>query len=184
MITIKDITDYIFIEDRPQKADLIFVFGARNDEMANEAFDLYRNKFAQKILISGGDNRSTNENEAERISEILIHLGAKKEDLILENKSNNTLENVLFSKDVIKQTIGFKNIKTILFVAKNFHCRRAKMTLVKHFPKGIKFLSMPYDVYEFTRNDWFENETGRKRVIEEIKIIEEYLKKGDIKDFE
>ena len=57
------------------------------------------------------------------------------------------------------------------------------MTLAKHFPKGIKFLAMPYDIYGFTKNDWNKSETGMKRVVEEIGLIEEYLKKGDIKDF-
>ncbi len=41
----------------------------------------------------------------------LIRLGVKKDDLILEDKSTNSLEDVLFSKQIIDEKIGFNKIK-------------------------------------------------------------------------
>jgi uncharacterized SAM-binding protein YcdF (DUF218 family) len=182
METIEEITKYIFIEDKPEKADLIFVFGARSNKMAEKAFELYDKKFAPKILVSGGENRFTKENEAHRIFADLVGLGVKTEDIILEDKAINTLENVLFSKPIIEEKIGFKNIKKIILVSKNFHCRRAKMTMKKHFPKGIKYFAVPYDAYDFTKEDWFKNETSKQKVLEEFDHIKEYLQKGDIEE--
>ena len=111
---IKKITDYIFLKSKPQKADLALVFGTRHQEAINKVFELYRNKLVSKILVSGGINRVTGENEALEMGNKLIRLGVKKDDLILEDKSTNSLENVLFSKQIIDEKIGFNKIKKLL----------------------------------------------------------------------
>ena len=46
-------TDYIFVKDEPQKADVIFVPGNGYPQMAEKAAELYRKGLAQKILPSG-----------------------------------------------------------------------------------------------------------------------------------
>jgi len=75
---IKKITDYIFLKSNPQKADLALVFGTRYQEAINKVFELYHNKLISKILVSGGINRVTGENEALEMSNKLIRLGVKK----------------------------------------------------------------------------------------------------------
>lgn len=182
----KEITDYVFIEAQPKKADLIFIFGAvssgAEEKSAKKAFELYKNNFASKILISGGVNEITKQSESKEICDNLIKLGVKKEDIILENESTNTLENVLFSKKIIEEKIGFENIKTILAVMKSYHARRAIMTLKKHFPKNIEFLPIPYDMFDFTRDNWQDSEMGKKKAIGEFDKIKQYLKEGDIEE--
>ena len=49
---LKQIEDFIFIEDKPEKADVIFVPGNGYPQMAEKAAELYRNGFAPKILPS------------------------------------------------------------------------------------------------------------------------------------
>ncbi len=95
---IKKITDYIFLKSSPQKADLALVFGTRHQEAINKVYELYHNRLILKILISGGINRVTGENESLKMSQKLVKLGVDQANIILEDCSTNTLENVLFSK--------------------------------------------------------------------------------------
>ncbi len=112
----------------------------------------------------------------------LIEMGAKENDLILENKSTSTLENVLFSKKKIKKLIGFDNIKKVILILKHYHSRRATMTAKKHFPKSVELIPITYEVYGFTKDNWHESELGRKKVLGEWKKIPEYLAKKDIEE--
>ncbi len=100
---IEKITEYIFLTPNPQKADLVFVFGTRHPEAVNRVYELYKDKLIPKILLSGGKNRITSENEAKEMSQKLVELGVKENDIILEDKSTNSLENVLFSEKVIEE---------------------------------------------------------------------------------
>jgi len=179
---IRKITDYIFLKSNPQKADLALVFGTRHQEAINKVFELYRDELIPIILISGGINRVTGENEALEMSNNLIQLGVKKEDIILEEQSTNSLENVLFSKQIISEKIGFDKIKKIIAIVKHYHSRRALMTLKKHFPKTIELIPATYEIYGFTMDNWFNNEIGKEKVMNEWNKILSYLEKGDIEE--
>lgn len=179
---IKKITDYIFLKSSPQKADVALVFGTRHKEPLKKISKLYKSKLISKILISGGKNRVTGENEAESMSKELIKLGVLPSDLILEDKSSNTLENIIFSKKILDEKIGLKNIHEIIAVVKHYHSRRALMTLKKHFPKHIKIVPVTYNVYGFTKDNWHKSEIGREKVLGEWNKIPKYLEKGDIEE--
>ncbi len=179
---IKKITEYIFLQSNPKKADLALVFGTRYVEAIDKTYELYRDKFINKILISGGFNEVTGKNEAEEIKGKLVNLGVKEQDIILENKANNSLENVLFSKKIIDEKIGFNNIKRIIAVVKHYHSRRAVMTLKKHFPKNIEIFPATYEVYGFTKNNWFRKKKGKEKVLSEWNKILKYLEKGDVEE--
>ena len=179
---IKKITEYIFLESNPQKSDIALVFGTRHQEAINRVYELYQNKFINKILVSGGINRVTGKNEAFEICRKLMNLGIEQRDIVLEDQSTNSLENVLFSKKVIDEKFGFNNIKKIIAVVKHYHSRRALMTLKKYFPKTIKLIPVTYEIYGFTKDNWSANEIGREKVISEWKKIRIYLNKGDIEE--
>jgi len=179
---IKKITDYIFLESNVQKADLAIVFGTRHNEAIKMVYKLYRDGFIPKILVSGGRNRVTGESEALEMSQKLIKLGVKREDIISEDQSTNSLENVLFSKEVIKKKIGFENLKKIIAVVKHYHSRRALMTLRKHFLENIELIPITYEIYGFKKDNWFESEIGKEKVMGEWNKIQKYLEKGDIEE--
>lgn len=179
---IEKITKYIFLKSNPQKADLALVFGTRHLEAIDKVYELYQNKFINKILISGGVNRVNSKNEALEMNKKLIKSGVNQNDIILENKSKNSLENVLFSKKIIDKKFGFDNIKKIIAVAKHYHSRRALMTLKKHFPENIELIPVTYEIYGFTKDNWFENKVGKEKVSNELEKISKYLDKGDIEE--
>lgn len=56
-----------------------------------------------KIIVSGGDALKTGRSEAEVYEEVLLQLGVKQADIIIENKSMNTYQNAQFTSKLIKQ---------------------------------------------------------------------------------
>ncbi|MBU4204995.1 YdcF family protein [Patescibacteria group bacterium] len=179
---IKKITKYIFLDSQLRKADLAIVFGTRHQEALKKVFQLYQKGLVPRILLSGGINKITGQNEAEQMVNDLVAKGVKKEGLILENKSTNSLENVLFSKKKIEQEIGFPKIKKIIAVVKHYHSRRALMTLKKHFPKTVELIPVTYDIYGFTKDNWHQNDIGKEKVLTEWEKIRQYLANGNIEE--
>lgn len=179
---INKITEYIFINSKPQKAELTIVFGSRHKEPLLRIFELYKDGFISKVLLTGGINKKTRKNESEEMLKYLMDIGIDKKDIILENKSTNTLENVLFSKRIIEDKIGFENIKKIILLVKHYHSKRALMTIKKHFPKSVEILPVTYEIYGFNKDNWSKNVKGKEKVLSEWNKINQYLKKGDIEE--
>jgi len=183
-MTNEEITKYIFLDDKNLESDIAFVFGTGKAlrSSVGKAVLLYRAKTVPKIVFSGGVNRQTTVVEGDAMAEEAMKLGVARKDILVENRSANTLENVLFSIDVIDKEMGLQNIKSITAVMKNYHARRALMTLKKHLPQHIRLRAAPYssDSYPFTREDWHQSELGRKKVLEEMEKIKTYLAKGDL----
>lgn len=180
----EETTKYIFLDDEDVTGDIALVFGTwfAWQESVERAADLYRKGLVKKIIVSGGSNEHTGFVEGEEMGKELEKLGIPERDILVENRAMNTLENVLFSKDIIERKVGLENIKTIVAVVKNFHSRRALMTLKKHMPSHIRLKSSAYQsrYYDFNANDWYTSEQGRQKVQGELEKIQKYLKKGDI----
>lgn len=170
----KEITDYIFLEDADQKSDLAFVFGTWDkwQESVEKAGQLYRDLLTSKILVSSGANPATGVIEGDLLAKDLEKLGVPKSDILVENKSTNTLENVLFSKEVIDRELGLENIKVMTAVVKNYHARRVLMTLRKHMPSHIKIEVAMYisSKYPLTKETWDANEEWKGIVLGERDI--------------
>ena len=180
----EQITKYIFIDDADLRGDIAFVFGTWNawKGSVEKAVELYKKGLTPKMIFSGGVNKKTRVIEGEAMAEEAIKLGVLREDVFIENKSTNTLENVLFSLNVIDKNLGLKNIKVIIAVVKNYHARRALMTLRKHIPAHIQLKSAAYtsDYYPFTKDNWSTSDLGKEKVLEEVQKIKVYLAKGDL----
>lgn len=65
---------------------------------------LYKKHYASKIVMSGGTDKSDNVNEAETMKTIAIKYGIPASDILLENKSASTYENLAFSQKVLNRT--------------------------------------------------------------------------------
>lgn len=75
-----------------------------------------------KIVPSGGQGKDEKISEAEAMKRYLIEKGIPKKDILLEDKSTTTKENLLFSKKLIEKQKGDKNIA---LVSNNYHIYRA-----------------------------------------------------------
>ena len=101
------IWDYLCLKQEPQKADVIVGFGNFNTDIARRAAELYHQGYAPKILFTGGLGRNTEgmlpEPEAHRFAKVAMDCGVPAEDIILEDKSRNTKENIDFTRALLEE---------------------------------------------------------------------------------
>jgi uncharacterized SAM-binding protein YcdF (DUF218 family) len=69
----------------------------------NQAISLYKNHYAPKILMSGGTDKGNGVNEAETMKEIAIKDGIPESDILVENKSTSTYQNLTFSQTILNK---------------------------------------------------------------------------------
>lgn len=101
------IWDYLGLHQAPQKADVIVGFGNFNDNIARRAAELYHQGYAPKILFTGGLGRNTlgmlPETEAARFARVAIECGVPEADIIKEDESTNTAENIIFTQRLLEE---------------------------------------------------------------------------------
>ena len=100
------IWDYLCLNVKPQKADVIVGFGNFNEDIPRRAAELYLQGYAPRILFTGGLGRNTvgllPESEADRFARVAIGCGVPDEAIIREDKSTNTAENIIFTRKLLE----------------------------------------------------------------------------------
>lgn len=184
------ISDYLFMSDSENcQSDLAFIFGTSLwPRPLSIAIDLYRQQRIKKIILTGGINEHTGINEAQEMARVAISQGIPSPNLIIEDKSTNTMENVVFARKLLKELNILRRTKSILAICKNVHSRRAMMTLKNYMPEYIdlkvKTYSFPYgpNKLKINKNNWYLDPVVRQKVIREYFKIPAYLQKGHLKN--
>lgn len=181
-LEIAHITDYLdATTPLPDHADLLFVFGTQQSTPAHLAIDLFHRLHMPYIVLTGGVNRHTGEHEAEAHHRLLIEAGIPTEKVILENRSINTLENVLLAMPLIEQKHPLVSLRLVVAICKWMHSRRALMTLKRHFPNGIRYFAHTYSPLGITRENWPQNQLAQgANVLKNWENIPKYLECGHI----
>lgn len=132
--------------DNKVPADIILVLGAKAYKensynpclisRVTQAVELYKAKYAPKILVSGGFDKEDHVNEAETMKKIAIGLGVQPDDVLLEPSSASTYENLLFSQKLLNSA----HLKSVLIVTEPFHAARTALVAEK---LGIKYTISP-----------------------------------------
>lgn len=131
------IWDYLGMHQIPQKADCIVGFGNFNTDIARRAAELYHQGYAPKIMFTGGLGRNTThlftEPEAVRFAKVAMECGVPEEDIILEDQSTNTKENIDFMRRIFEE----RNIPHdhVLGVHQPFMERRIVSALGVYWPE-------------------------------------------------
>lgn len=173
-----DITKFMFIDDYLTKSDLIIIPGTSQVKPINIARDLLKEGISDKILISGGENTHLNGvTEAEYLAKYAIELGVPKEDILLENKAKNSVENAIFSKKICNE-LGLVTNRVIL-ITKNYHSRRILETFERYFSRDTEFFIKSYvDNKRVEKHSWYEHDSQRDIIYSEIKKIGKYYFKN------
>ena len=131
------IWDYLCLNVKPQKADVIVGFGNFNEDIPRRAAELYLQGYAPRILFTGGLGRNTvgllPESEADRFARVAIGCGIPDEAIIREDKSTNTAENIIFTRKLLEE----RNIPHdhILGVHQPFMERRITAAMGVYWPE-------------------------------------------------
>ncbi len=129
--------DYLSVCQPPEKADVIVGFGCFDTSVAIRAAELYREGFAPKVLFTGGLGRNTaglfTEPEAVRFAGIAMEQGVPEPDILLEDKSTNTRENIVFTRALLEE----RQIPhgRILGVHKHYMERRIWAAMANYWPE-------------------------------------------------
>ena len=101
------IWDYLGMHQIPKKADVIVGFGNFNTNIARRAAELYLQEYAPKVLFTGGLGRNTEgllpEPEAVRFAKVAMECGVPEKDILIEDKSTNTKENIEFTRQLLEE---------------------------------------------------------------------------------
>lgn len=178
------ITQFLFVEDPPQPVDLSFVLGSPSISSIVPAVELYQKGLTKKILISGHGPNFDSVPEWQIYQDYAITNGVSIQDILVEKKASNTLENFVFSKDLIGESIGWNQINTVALSAKPFHMRRALMTARQHWPAHVNYVIRPSHAFDDPpASTWWQTESGRQFVLSELRAIGTYALAGHIGDF-
>ena len=167
------ITSFIFQEDQPEKADIIFVPGGNYPEAAERAAQLYLEGYAPLICPSGKYSRlkghfelmlSSGERseetacaldcqtEWEFLSTILIRKGVPGEAILEERQATFTWENAIFSRKVCESR--HIKVQRAILCCQNWHARRCLMYYQQQFPE-TRLLVCPVETKGITKENWF-----------------------------
>ena len=177
---------YDIPKDDGKVGDCIWVFGSKNflEERVNVAFDLYKKKRAPYILLSGGLGKTGTIPEASIMKEQLLAKGVPEEDILYEEESNNTTENVLCALLVLERKFLLQNIKRLIIVSSPGHIQRLQLTLSRYMPKWIEYSFCYDDNSPSSKENWMKTEDMKEKVIKEANGIIYYAKHGYIDDKE
>ena len=187
--TIIDKILYEGLEDTGEKGDCIMVFGSRSAPKYRipKAVSIYQDKRATKILLSGGKMRETENglfSEAEIMKVKALELGVANEDILSEELSMTTKENIICALLILDRKFRLSNINKILLVSSNYHMRRCLLMAQTYMPSWIKFSSCPADDIRTQRDNWYKNENSYQKAISEAWKIICYINEKSIPDFE
>ncbi|VTR44077.1 vancomycin high temperature exclusion protein [Actinobacillus pleuropneumoniae] len=125
---------------QPGKADALIVLGFVSKdgrihpllkERLDEAYKLFRQYGHEYIIVSGGAVGSRR-SEAELMEKYLIEKGVPAKRVLKEDKSNNTVQNLIFSKRLMEQY----QLKSFVIITNLFHVRRTKYIMHRLGIKG------------------------------------------------
>ncbi len=181
---ISDISNYIFIEDKPCRVDAIFLPGGSHPEQPEYAAELYKQGLAKYIIPSGLVSIKRDKwpgvrskadvyngqysSDCEFFTDVLLKNGVPMSVILGENRSKFTKENAFFSKTVADAYN--LEIKKAIIVCKAFHARRCLMFYQMAFP-DVQIKVCPVHCYNITKDNWYKTEQGIERVLGEIARI-------------
>lgn len=173
------------IEDDNENGDCIFVVGSSKaiQYRLPKAVELYKQGRASKILFSGGVKWNGSEfSEAVSLKREAVSLGVPEKDILIEDHSLHTLENVLASLLVLDREFHLYRIERVLVVTTSYHMKRLHLTLKTYMPDWIKYTLCPAEDNNTRKDNWFLSELGRSRVQAESSKLIKYIKQGALCD--
>ena len=156
---------FLCIDSGRASADVIIVLGGGEHERPARAAELFKQRAAPRILISGAGDDGIN-------LRLLLQAGVPASAIEIENKSLTTRENAEFSIKLLRA----EKVQSVILVTSWYHSRRALKTF-EHFAPEIKFYSRP-SYYAFDRADWKKLGINRHMRLEFLKLPGYWIRYG------
>ena len=169
---LEELTNFIFLEDEPQKADVIFVPGSEEGALAKTAARLYLEGYAPIIVPSGKYAKWTGhsivggfETESDYFAHLMMEEGVPESAIIKEREATYTYQNAINTKELLDER-GME-VKRALLCCQAYHARRSKLYYQVLFP-NTEILVCPTVTKGITRENWFKSRETAELVLGEI----------------
>jgi len=180
LVLAKQLWDYHHINNQLEKSDCILVLGSHDVRVAERAAELFLAGWAPLLIFSGGLGRLTegvwSEAEADLFAKIAIEKGVPRKAILVENKSSNTGENILFTQQLL--TDNNLHPQSFIVVQKPYMERRSFATFKKHWPDKNLVVTSPQISFE----DYPTKEIPAEQVINimtgDLQRVKIYAEKG------
>ena len=175
---------YHLLNHQIVKSDAILVLCSHDKRVAERGAQLFLEGWAPLLIFSGGLGTITggmwNEPEADQFAALAIDLGVPKEKILLENKSTNTGENILFTKALL--AARNLNPEKFILVQKPYMERRSFATFRKLWPEKYVLVTSPQVSFERYLNEYGNPDLSSEDVISimvgDLQRIKLYPAKG------
>ncbi len=176
--------DYLCLRQPLQPADCIVGFGNFNTDIARRAAELYLGGYAPKILFTGGLGRNTEgllpEPEAVRFARVAMECGVPEVDILIEDRSTNTSENILFTRRMLEAE-GLPH-SHILGVHQPFMERRITAAMGVYWPEMRFSVTSPQvSIPEYlarAREQGVSEEASISVIVGDFQRMDLYARKG------
>jgi len=139
-------------------ADAIMVLCSHDTAVARRGAELYLGGWAPLLIFSGGLGAITKTMwttpEADRFAAIAVDMGVPADDIVIENRSTNTGENVAFTR-VLLEKRGLAP-RSFILVQKPYMERRSYATFRKVWPEMPVIVTSP----QVSFDDYIERYTN------------------------
>ncbi|MEI4768784.1 YdcF family protein [Psychrobacillus sp. FJAT-51614] len=172
--------DFLVIDEKPVKSDVIIVLSG-GDGRLEKGVQLYKEGYAPYLMLSNGS--------VQQLYERALELGVPNEAIIMEVKSDSTLDNAIFSEEIVRN----HKFESAIVVSSGFHMRRVKILYDKVFQNsGVRLTYVAEDMTAYNPKIWWADEVSRDNTFREyIKLVgnliglhgsdsKEFLRKFDL----
>ena len=146
----KKIWHYHQLQHPLEKADAILVLCSHDKRVAETGAELFLQGWAPLLIYAGGLGSVTREMwtepEADQFAKVAIAMGVPSERILIENRSTNTGENILFTKGLLTE-YGIDPERFIV-VQKPYMERRSFATFKKVWPEKEVLVTSPRVSFE------------------------------------
>jgi uncharacterized SAM-binding protein YcdF (DUF218 family) len=175
---------YHQMQHQLEPADAILVLCSHDKKVAERGAQLFLDGWAPLLIFSGGLGVITkniwSEPEADQFAAIAISLGVSPENIVIENQSTNTGENILFTKRLLKR--NEIDPRRFILVQKPYMERRSFATFRKHWPEKEVIVTSPQVSFDEYLENYSNSELSTGDVVSimvgDLQRIKLYADKG------
>ena len=158
--------NYHRLNHQLEKSDAILVLCSHDKKVAERGAQLFIDGWAPLLIFSGGLGSITSnlwrKPEADQFAEIAFKMGVPNQNVLIENQSANTGENILFTKRLLDEKEI--NVEKFLLVQKPYMERRSYATFKKLWAEKSVLVTSP----QLTFDEYFQNYVNSKLSVDDV----------------
>ena len=176
----KVLWNFHHVDHSVEESDCILALGSHDLRVADRAAELYLEGMAPILIFSGGLGNLTKDmwtkSEAELFASIAMEKGVPSNAILIENRSTNTGENILFTKSILKE--HKLDPQKFIVVQKPYMERRSYATFKQHWPDKDLIVTSPQISFEDYPNEEIPLERVINIMVGDLQRIKLYPQKG------